>query len=114
MALAAPCGSFPCSTSGSAVGTICHDKPYLSLSQPHWLFCPPADSFSQYSSTSACVSQLTTNETASVNLKWGPPLRARNFCPSSSKGTTKTDPFGPGPASPQRVAGPVFEFLKSE
>ena len=28
-------------------GVICQDKPNLSISQPHWISLPPADSFSQ-------------------------------------------------------------------
>src|SRR5438046_9393006 len=93
-------GSFSSSTCMRKAGTICHDNPYLSLSQPQTLVAPPSASLLQYLSTSACVSQLTTNETASVNLKLGPPLSAVNFCPSSSKATVMTDPFGPGPDSP--------------
>ena len=36
------------------------------------LYCtslPPAESLRQYRSTSTCVSQFTTNDTASLNLK---------------------------------------------
>ena len=46
--------------------------------------CPsplPAESSFQYLSISCCVSQFTTNEIASVNLKSGPPLSAINGCP---------------------------------
>jgi hypothetical protein len=50
------------------VGTICHDTPYLSTSQPHWISLPPVVSYSQYSSTSSCASQLTTNEIAELKL----------------------------------------------
>src|SRR5688572_29445484 len=57
------------SNSLKTVGTICQDKPYLSLSQPHRDSCPPAESFSHNSSTSSCVLQSTLNEMASVNLK---------------------------------------------
>src|SRR6266568_3081565 len=60
------------------VGTICHESPYLSLSQPHCTSLPPAESFLQNLSTSACVLQFTTNEMPSVNLKCGPPLSATN------------------------------------
>jgi hypothetical protein len=38
-------------------GTICHDKPYLSVSHPHWLSCPPSVSLRHNVSTSSCVSQ---------------------------------------------------------
>jgi hypothetical protein len=42
------CASLSCSMSNSAVGTTCHDKPNLSLSQPHSTGDPPPDvSFSQ-------------------------------------------------------------------
>src|SRR5260221_12120254 len=41
-------GSPLCRSSGRIFGTTCHDKPYLSLSQPHWTSWPPsAVSFSQ-------------------------------------------------------------------
>jgi hypothetical protein len=39
--------SFSASSSINTSGTICHDSPYLSLSQPHWTFFPPAESFFQ-------------------------------------------------------------------
>src|SRR5207247_3958493 len=61
-------GSRSVNNSVMTVGTICHDSPNLSLSQPHCTSCPPAESFSQNVSTSFCVLQFTTNETASVNL----------------------------------------------
>src|SRR5213078_435058 len=82
------------------VGVICHDNPYLSLSQPQTFVAPPAESFSQYSSTSACVSQLTTNETDSLNLNSGPPFSAVKSRPSSSNSIVMTEPAGPGPALP--------------
>src|SRR6266404_4021691 len=80
------------SNSPNTVGTICHDRPYLSLSQPHCTSFPPAESVFQNRSTSACVLQLTTNEMASVNLKCGPPLSARKSCPSSWNSTVITEP----------------------
>jgi hypothetical protein len=42
--------------------------------------CPPSESFSQRSSTSSCVSQLTRNDIAGENLKIGPPFNAMNRC----------------------------------
>jgi hypothetical protein len=51
-------------------------------------------------STSSWFLQLTWNEIASLNVNSGPPFRARNFCPSSSKLTVMTVPAGRGPASP--------------
>src|SRR5229473_1754010 len=79
-------------SSPNTVGTICHDTPNLSLSQPHCTSLPPAESFFQYLSTSACVLQFTTNETASLSLKCGPPLSAMNSCPSSWNSMVITDP----------------------
>jgi hypothetical protein len=87
-------GSLSPISSINAVGTTCHETPNLSLSQPHWTSWPPADSFVQKWSTSSCVSQFTTSDIASVNLKSGPPLSAVKSCPSSSKVTVMTDPFG--------------------
>src|SRR5260370_1235978 len=86
--------SLSCSISTRTVGTTCHDTPNLSLSQPHCTWWPPAESFSQKWSTSFCVSQFTTKEIASVNLKIGPPFNAVHSCPSSSNATVITDPFG--------------------
>src|SRR6185503_5031392 len=86
--------SLSLNNSPKMVGTICQESPYLSLSQPHCTSLPPAESFFQNLSTSACVVQFTTNEMASVNLNSGPPLRARNFSPSSWNSTVMTDPFG--------------------
>ena len=84
----------PCSSRLSARGTTCQETPKRSLSQPHCPGWPPAESRSQKSSISACVSQFTTKETASVKWKTGPPLSATNSCPSSSKATVMTVPAG--------------------
>lgn len=35
--------SLPPNNSRRAAGTICQDRPYLSFSQPHWPFSPPAE-----------------------------------------------------------------------
>src|SRR5437899_1874418 len=59
-------GSLSPSIRPRAVGMICHDRPYLSCSQPHWSSLPPADSFFHSSSTSCCVSQFTNNEMAGL------------------------------------------------
>src|SRR5215813_11530120 len=96
------------------LGTICHDKPYLSFNQPHLLSSPPSVSFSQNSSTSFCVSQFTTNDTASVNLNCGPPFNPTNSCPRSSNFAVITEPLGPGPPSPYLATLTTFEFLKIE
>src|SRR5580692_7702455 len=93
-------GDLSCNSRPRAEGTICQEMPNLSLSQPHFPLSPPAESFSQSSSTSAWVLQSTKNEIAGENVKIGPPFKARNSCPSSSKATDMTDPLGPGPASP--------------
>src|SRR5215213_11893362 len=92
MTLPAFSASASCSISSKTGGTICQDRPYLSLSQPHCTSAPPSVSFSQNSSISSCVSQLTTSDTASVNLKCGPPFKAMNSCPSSRNLTVITVP----------------------
>ena len=93
-------GSGSCSISPRMVGFTCHQTPKRSRSQPHGPSSPPADSFSQYSSTSAWVSQSTDNEMPSVNLKCEPPLSAVNGWPFSSKSIVITLPCAPGPDSP--------------
>src|SRR5262245_48302101 len=90
-------GSF--SISIKAVGTICQERPNLSLSQPHGCSSPPAESFDHSSSTSSWDWQGKKNDTASVNLYWGPPFKAVNCRPSSSNEAVMTFPLGPGPAS---------------
>ena len=45
-------GFLPCNISPKAAGTICHERPYLSLSQPHLDYSPPSESLSQNSSIS--------------------------------------------------------------
>src|SRR5688572_29861429 len=74
--------------------TIWHDRPYLSFSQPHCPFSPPAESFSHILSISFCVSHFTINDTASENWKCGPPFKATNSCPAISNVTVMTDPLG--------------------
>ena len=44
-------GSLSCNILPNAEGMICHETPYLSLSHPQLFFSPPAESFSQKSST---------------------------------------------------------------
>ena len=51
-------------------------------------------------STSSWLSQLTSKEMASLNVKSGPPFKAMNFWPSSSKLTVITIPSARGPAEP--------------
>ena len=93
-------GSLSCINSPRTVGTICQDRPNLSVSQPHWDFAPPSDSFSHNSSTSSWVLQFTTKEIAGENVNVGPPFRAMNSWPSIWNFATITAPLGPGPASP--------------
>src|ERR1041385_820891 len=90
-----------------AEGTICHDRPNLSFNQPHLPFSPPCESFSQNSSTSCWLSQLTRNDIASVNLNFGPALRPINCWPWSSNVTVITWP-------PARFTFRTLEFLKIE
>ena len=84
----------------------------MSLSQPHCPGSPPAESLSQNASTSSCVSQVTKSDMAGVKVKCGPPFKAMNRWPSSSNVTARTDPFGPGPASPCRMMLTIFAPLK--
>ena len=63
-----------------AAGKICHDRPNLSLSQPHWPTTPPPSSGGPVRSISSW-SCTTESETASVNVKGGPPLSAMNGRP---------------------------------
>src|SRR5215831_5135526 len=86
-------GSLSCNNSTKVLGTTCQDNPYLSFNQPHCTCCPPAESLSQNSSTSCCVSQCTTNEIASVNLKCGPPFKAVNSRPSRARGLPWASPY---------------------
>ena len=79
-------------SSDSRVGTICHDTPNRSLSQPQGPSSPPSLSLLQYESTSSWSLQLTSSEIASLKVKPGPPFSAVNRCPSSSKTTVMTIP----------------------
>jgi RNA polymerase sigma factor (sigma-70 family) len=103
---------FPASLSPSirpsVLGTICHDNPNLSFSQPHRLGAPPsAMSFVHNSSISSCVSHPTKNEMASVNVYSGPAFNAMNDWPSSSNCTDITFPCA-------RLMEMTFERLKIE
>ena len=101
VARAAPCWSGDLIIWCSARESICHDRPYLSVSHPQGPSFPPsAVSLSHSWSISSCESQVRWMETASSNLNSGPPLRPMNCCPSSSNVTIMTEPFSPGPASP--------------
>src|SRR5262245_54250338 len=80
------------SISGSALGKTCNERPYLSLSRSQRPSSPSFAIVLQKYSISSCVSQGTWNDTASLNLKCGPPFSARNFCPSISNSTVMTVP----------------------
>src|SRR5207247_11248187 len=95
-------------------GTICQDTPNRSVSQPHGPFDPPSESFSQNMSTSSWFWQSTMSDIPCENSNEGPPLRATNSCPSSSKFALMRLPFAPGPASPYRLVLRIREFLKME
>ena len=58
MTLFAFSGSLSPNISPKTMGLTCHERPNLSLSQPHLPFSPPSESFSHSSSTSSCVSSL--------------------------------------------------------
>src|SRR5947209_1399112 len=79
----------------SIVGTICHERPYRSFTQPHCSASGTAERAFQYRSTSAWLSHGTVKETASLNLKYGPPFRPLNFRPISVKSTDRTSPLFP-------------------
>src|SRR5207247_9126171 len=86
-------------------GTICHDTPNLSLSQPQGCCSPPSESCSHNRSISSCVSQLTKREVPCANVKYGPPSMAMNRAPSRSYVTSTTCPFAIGPP-PSPLAHP--------
>src|ERR1700704_4674775 len=96
-----------------AEGTTCHETPNRSLSQPHGPSSPPSVRRAQTSSISSCVSQVATNEKASVNENEGPPSKAVYSCPSSRKLACNTPPFGIGPPS-LRSKLSTLEFGNSE
>src|SRR5262245_20760785 len=92
----------------STLGTTCHERPNLSLSQPQLPGSPPsAVRLLQYSSTSACVSHSMKNETDSLNLNCGPALSAMNRWPCNSNTTDTT-------FSPARFTEMIFDFGKIE
>ena len=74
-------GSGSMSSSPSTVGTICHDTPNRSSSQPHSPCVPPSDRDSHRPSTSSWVSQFTTNEIAGVNAELGAAVQRDELLP---------------------------------
>src|SRR5215472_820265 len=99
----------------------CHERPYLSCSQPylslHGYFpssimtLPRSDNFAQIASTSSAVLHFTWNEIEGLNLKSGPALMAMNGCRASSKETTSQSPDG---VLWSVVALVIFEFSRSD
>src|SRR6266702_1876734 len=79
----------------SIVGTICYERPKRSFTQPHCSASGTADRAFQYRSSSDWFSHGIVNETASLNLKYGPPFRPLNFWPINVKSTDRTSPFFP-------------------
>ena len=79
-------------------------QPPVFIREPH-LHCtsspPPEVSFSSNNSISSCVSQLDRRtRSLSRELEARPAVQGHELCPSSSKSTVITVPFGPGPSSP--------------
>src|SRR6185312_237877 len=66
----------------STRGVICHDRPHLSLHQPHSLGAPPLPMIAfQYLSVSAWSSVAIWKENASLCLNAGPPFRPMHGIP---------------------------------
>src|SRR5207247_2530730 len=83
----------------STSGTICHETPNRSFSQPQGPSSPPLSvSLVQYPSTSCCVLQVTMRDMPSENEKVGPPSKARYSRPSSSKVALRSLPLAIGPS----------------
>jgi hypothetical protein len=89
-------GSGSASASVRARGVICHDRPHLSLHQPHALSSPPLPMIAFHRrSVSAWSAVATWTEKASLCLKAGPPLRPRQGMPSTVNSTVRTSPCRP-------------------
>src|ERR1035437_5174321 len=95
-------------------GTICHDRPYLSLSQPHRPGSPPLVSLSHRWSISSWPTAETNSEMASVNVNSVPPLRAWIWRPSRVNVTDIALPGRSGPPSPYRETPRIHEFGNME
>ena len=96
MARRARPGSGSLSSSFRRRGMTCQQKPKRSFSHPQGPGSPPSAVRASHSrSTSAWSSHSMTNETASLNLKSGPPLSPWNGWPPTVKSTVRTMPSGP-------------------
>ena len=108
---------FPCFESLSilprATGTICHDTPNRSVSQPHGPFSPPAESFSQSRSISPWVRHSTMKDIPIENENAGPPSNAVNSRPKRTNDAPTSFPFGMGPPL-LRDRLRIFDFGKRE
>ena len=100
----------------SARGVICHDRPHLSLHQPHSLAWPPLSMIAFHRrSVSAWSSVAIWNEKASLCLNIGPPFRPMHGTPQTLKSTVSTWPSLPDGKSlgarwtaPTLLSGKVF------
>src|SRR6478672_6299637 len=92
----AAAGSGSVMESVSARGVICHDRPHLSLHQPHSLSCPPSPTIAFHRrSVSAWSSVATWNENASLCWNTGPPFKPRQGMPITVNSTVSTSPCLP-------------------
>lgn len=78
----------------SSAGTTCQNTPYLSVSRPQTVFCPPSESLSHGVSISFCVSTVHDERNGGREGDCGPPFKAMNSRPLSRKVTVMTDPSG--------------------
>ena len=79
-----------------ARGVICHDRPHLSLHQPHSLSWPPFSTIAFHRrSVSAWSSVAIWNENASLCLNCGPPFRPMQGMPITVNSTVRTSPCLP-------------------
>ena len=99
---------------GTTDGTICHDRPNLSFSQPHWLSCAARGEL--VPQLVDLLLRLAVHDEGDRlrELEVRPAVQGDELLPSSWNLTIMTDPLGPGPASPYRATSRIFEFLKIE
>src|SRR4051794_41331510 len=77
-------------------GVICHDRPHLSLHQPHALSTPPLPTIAfQYRSVSAWSSVAIWKENDSLCLNMSPPLMPTQDTPHTVNSTTSALPALP-------------------